>query len=365
MPSEQSAELKEGLEGVVVTETQLSRVDGEAGELLLAGHDIEALAPSGTVEDVCHLLWKGRLPGEAQRTHIQQRLAEGRARAFAALPQVRGALQCGAAMDALRGAIAQLDPGAPDPQGLLMGAMAVFASAHGRLQAGQQPVAPSAELDHAADYLRMLHGEAPPDGVAAGMRSYLVTIADHGMNASTFAARVVTSTNADSVSAITAALGALKGPLHGGAPGPVLDMLDAVGDASSAEAWIAQALTSGQRIMGMGHRVYRVRDPRAAVLEAAVRRLRGDSDSGRLALAHAVERAAQRLLDARYPARRLRANVEFFTAVLLEALGIDRSLFTATFAVGRTAGWLAHVAEQRERGRLIRPAARYVGPLLS
>src|SRR6185295_10296073 len=177
--------------------------------------------------------------------------------------------------------------------------------------------------------------------------AYLVTVVDHGMNASTFAARVVASTASDMVSAVVAAIGALKGKLHGGAPGPVLDMLDAVGEASRARAWIEEALGRGERIMGMGHRVYRVRDPRAFVLERAIAKLetvrpRGD----RLALARAVE-----------------ANVEFYTAVLLETVGLDRSLFTPTFAAGRVAGWCAHVAEQRRVGKLIRPRSAYVEAL--
>jgi citrate synthase len=211
------------------------------------------------------------------------------------------------------------------------------------------------------------------------------------MNASTFTARVVASTASDLVSAIVAAIGALKGKLHGGAPGPVLDMLDSIGRAENAHAWLEQALDRRERIMGMGHRVYRVRDPRAFVLERAVSLLEkaraaaasaaaasagaasasaasGAADAKsvtgeRLRLARAVEREAEALLSARHPDRALRANVEFYTAILLEAIGLPRSLFTPTFAVGRVAGWCAHVAEQRKVGRLIRPRSRYVDAL--
>jgi citrate synthase len=184
------------------------------------------------------------------------------------------------------------------------------------------------------------------------------------MNASTFAARVVASTGSDAVSAIVAGIGALKGPLHGGAPGPVLDMLDAVGSPDRAKAWIETELAAGRRIMGMGHRIYRVRDPRAAVLERAIVELaKGPRiSSDRLLLARAVEAAAEEILAARYPERKLRANVEFYTAVLLDAVGIPRQMFSPTFAVGRVVGWYAHVSEQRAHGRLIRPASRYVGP---
>jgi citrate synthase len=198
---------------------------------------------------------------------------------------------------------------------------------------------------------------------ARGLEAYLVTVSDHGMNASTFTARVVASTGSDMGSAVTAAIGALKGPLHGGAPGPVLDMIDGIGQPDRAAAWLESELLAGRRIMGMGHRIYRVRDPRAAVLERAVERLeQAGVRSERLALARAIERAAEDLLRKKHPDRPLRANVEFYTAVLLDAVGLPRTLFSPAFACGRVAGWCAHVLEQEKTGRLIRPASRYVGP---
>ncbi len=241
--------------------------------------------------------------------------------------------------------------------------MATFAAAWLRTSKGAAPLAPDPKSPHAKDFLRMALGEADP-AAAKAIDAYLSTVIDHGMNASTFAARVVTSTGSDMISALVAGLGALKGPLHGGAPGPVLDMLDAIGDPSRAEAWLREELAQGRRIMGMGHRVYRVRDPRAAVLERQALLLAEDpSRRRRIELARAVEACAERILRERYPARRLRANVEFYTALVLEAVGLPRSAFTPTFAVGRVAGWCAHIAEQRREGRLIRPRARYVGPL--
>jgi citrate synthase len=211
-------------------------------------------------------------------------------------------------------------------------------------------------LGHAADYLRMSIGTTPSDEAVRALDAYLVTVIDHGMNASTFTARVITSTASDLISAVTGAVGALKGPLHGGAPGPVLDMLDAIGDPARAEQWLLAELGAGRRIMGMGHRIYRVRDPRAAVLERAVKTLASE----RLELARAVERAAAKILAERRPDRPLAANVEFYTAVLLEAVGLPRALFTPTFAASRAAGWCAHVEEQRRHGRLIRPRSQYV-----
>jgi citrate synthase len=226
-----------------------------------------------------------------------------------------------------------------------------------RRRAGAPPVAPDPERGHAADFLRMAVGEQTAPAERA-LDRYLVTVAEHGMNASTLAARVVTSTGSDLVSSLVAAVGALKGPLHGGAPGPVLDMLDAIGTPEQAEAWLEGELAAKRRIMGMGHRIYRVRDPRAAVLEKAAQPLGG----GRLELARAVERAAEGALRRRHPDRPLRANVEFYTAIVLDAVGLPRASFTPTFAVARAAGWCAHVAEQRAVGKLIRPDARYIGP---
>jgi citrate synthase len=194
------------------------------------------------------------------------------------------------------------------------------------------------------------------------MDSYLCCVVDHGLNASTFAARVVASTGSDLVSAVVAGIGALKGPLHGGAPGPVLDMLDAIATPEHARAWLDAQIAAGERIMGMGHRVYRVRDPRAAALERAATTLQTAGAGGaRLALARSVEREAEALLGERHPERRIRANVEFYTAVMLEAIDIPRALFSPTFAAARVVGWCAHYEEQRRRGRLIRPLSNYVG----
>jgi len=364
-----------GLEGVVVAETRLSEVDGVRGRLVIAGHDVEVLAQGAGFEAACALLWNGRLPDAAEQRRLARALGEARVRAFARLPALGDALHAGGGMDALRAAVAHvsLPPGASaeDEAVELTAAVAVYAAAWGWLRAGLAPVAPEAALPHAADYLRMARlgahpGRPPSAAEAAGMERYLVTVIDHGLNASTFAARVVASTGSDAVSAVVAAIGALKGPLHGGAPGPVLDMLDAVGalDATGIDAWLRGELAAGRRIMGMGHRIYRVRDPRAAVLERTVGELAAAGAGGeRLTRARELERRAEALLAEKQPKRALKANVEFYTAVLLETLGIARAAFTPTFAVGRVAGWCAHVTEQRNKGRLIRPTSRYVGPL--
>ena len=350
-----------GLEGVEAARTALSDVDGERGRLVVAGHDVEELAARYGFEDVCALLWDGRLPERDARERLRGELGKARERAFAALPRLGSALEAKDAMDALRAATAHLAAPEDEAEGrvLATAATAVHVAAWCRIRAGRPPLAPDAQSSHAADYLRMATGTGAQ---ARALESYLVTVAEHGMNASTFAARVVASTGSDLVSAVVAAVGALKGPLHGGAPGLVLEMLDAVGDPARAEAFLEGELQAGRRIMGMGHRIYRVRDPRAAVFEKTVESLERAVGGSRLQLARAVERAAESLLARRHPDRPLRANVEFYTAVLLEAVGLPREAFTATFAVGRVAGWCAHVAEQRRVGKLIRPSSRYVGP---
>lgn len=359
----QEANARGGLEGIEVADTELSHVDGARGELILRGHRVEDLAGAVSFEEAVGLFLDGALASPERSREIAAKLAAGRVDAFERLGRLGDALEAPDAMDALRTATSHLTPnGACRNRFRLIGAISVFAAAWARRRAALAPIAPSARRSHAADLLAMLGGGEPSAASVAALDAYLVAIIDHGMNASTFAARVVASTGSDLTSAVVAAIGALKGPLHGGAPGPVLDMLDAIGRADRARAWLEAELAAGRRIMGLGHRIYRVRDPRAAVLERALTRFAEAESSPRLVLARAVEREAVALLAERHPERALKVNVEFYTAVLLEALGVPRPLFSAIFACGRAAGWCAHVDEQRRAGRLIRPSARYVGP---
>lgn len=353
----------QGLEGVVAARTVLSDVDGQAGRLTIRGYAVEDLAHRAGFEDVAHLLldgFFGDLPSD-----LAPALGAARVRAFAEIATLDEDLAQRDPVEAVRALIARL----PDGEGLdaallLIAAPAVFTPAVLRVAAGRPPVAPDPVLSHAADVLRMTRGAAATDGEARALDAYLVTVCDHGLNASTFAARVVASTRAGLTSAVLAGLSALKGPLHGGAPGPVIDMLDAIGAPDRAQAWITAALDRGERLMGFGHRIYRVRDPRADALKAALRQLAQTSGAapGRLALAEAVEQAALRSLRARKPGRPLDTNVEFYTALLLEALGLPPASFTCVFAMGRTAGWIAHAREQLAPGKLIRPQSVYVGP---
>jgi citrate synthase len=343
-----------GLEGTIVADTLISEVDGEQGVLVIAGHTVEQLATTHTFEQAAvRVLAAG---GAAITT-----LDTGRHRlaAWERIAALGDALDHADGMDALRTGLAHLRVTGVDLDDALaaIGAAPVFVAAWNRRRTGLAPIAPDPTLGHAADYLRMSIGAPGSPEAVRALDAYLVTVVDHAMSASTFTARVITSTASDLISAIVGAVGALKGPLHGGAPGPVLDMLDAVGTPERAEAWLVDELASGRRIMGMGHRVYRVRDPRAAVLETAVRPL----SSERLVLARAVEQAATKVLRERKPDRSLAANVEFYTAVLLDAVGLPREQFSSTFAVSRIAGWASHVLEQRRTGRLIRPASRYIG----
>jgi citrate synthase len=356
----------EGLAGVLVARTKLSEVDGAGGRLSVRGHRIEALASGLRFEGMFGLLLDGELPGVARTRELEQELGVARERAYTRLAPHLGAfaLEPGEAMSYLRSALSLLGSSATAAD--VIGMAAVASAAWCRAQRGEQLLAPRPGLPHAADLLRLMRGHEPPEVEARLLDAYLVTVAEHGFNASTFAARVTASTGADLVAAVVAGVAALSGPLHGGAPGPVLDLLDEVGTAARAREVVRLELAAGRRIMGMGHRVYRVRDPRAFVLERALAAFQGQAGtSPRLALARAVEAAAEQELAQRYPQRALRANVEFYTALLLEALAVPRGAFTAIFACARTAGYAAHVAEQRLTGRLIRPSALYEGPAVS
>lgn len=363
--SKMDVSVHEGLAGVVVTRTRLSHVDGERGQLVIAGHDIEDFSERFDFEQASQQLWAA---AELDTDDLPAQLSAAREAAFESLPQLGDALRREHAMDALRAALSHCTETARPEQ--LVAAAAVYTAAHARLHAGLSPLAPERGQRHAQALLGML-GLETDDDRARALDAYLVCVLDHGLNASTFAARVVASTQSDLVSAVVAAVGALKGPLHGGAPGPVLDMLDAIGEPARARSYLVAELEAGRRIMGMGHRVYRQRDPRALVLERALTRLeqalaaRGDLTSERakqrLQLARAVEHEAIALLAQRHPERPLQANVEFYTAVLLSALDIDARLFSALFACARSVGWIAHFTEQQRHGRLIRPDALYVG----
>ncbi len=330
---------------------------------------MEELAPRATFEETTWLLWHGDLPTAEELDAFRRRLAGRRALPVATLDLLRAAARRRVpVMDALRMAAGTLSLAAgagEDPKEdavTLVAAFPTIVAAYWRLLKGEEPLPPREDLGHAASFLYMLSGEEPAAERARGLETYLNTVSDHGLNASTFTARVIVSTRSDLISAITGAVGALKGPLHGGAPGPALDMVFEIGSPERAEPVLREKLARGERLMGFGHRVYRVRDPRADVLAAAAERFyRNGGDEGLYELARAVEVTALRLLRESKPDRRLETNVEFYTALLLHGLGLPTALFTPLFAVGRVAGWTAHALEQLETGRLIRPQSEYVG----
>jgi citrate synthase len=353
----------DGLETVVAAETILSDVDGERGRLVIRGHSLDDLAGRWTFEQTVGLLWRDFFPNLPD--DLTARLGQARARVFAEVAALDAGLLARSPVEATRAMIARIADGDDLATALcLVAAPAVFTAAHLRLRMGQAAVAPDPGSGHASDILHMCRGAAPAAAEAAALDTYLTTVSDHGLNASTFAARVVASTRAGLTSAVIAGLSALKGPLHGGAPGPVIEMLDGIGEAANAEAWLEAALDRGDRLMGFGHRVYRVRDPRADALKRAVHALARSSKLAprRLALAEQVETAALAILARRKPNRSLQTNVELYTALLLEALAFPPDAFTCVFAMGRVAGWIAHAREQLAGGRLVRPRSRYIGP---
>ncbi|TCR82229.1 citrate synthase/methylcitrate synthase [Rhizobium sp. BK376] len=358
--------MKSGLDDVVAAETQLSDVDGAAGRLIIRGVSLDDLVATSRYEGVAALLLGGLFQEDFDARRLEMLLGAARVALFSHVEAADPTLLALPPVDAMRALMARVADGDDLATAVtLMAASAVFLPAVLRLKRGEQAIQPDAALSQAADILRMMNGVAPTPEQTAGLDAYLVTISDHGLNASTFASRVIASTHAGLTSSVLAALSALKGPLHGGAPGPVLDMLDAVGSPDRARTWLAHELDRGERLMGFGHRIYRVRDPRADALKAALKPIidGGQVDAERIALAEAVEVAALALLKERKPDRPLETNVEFYTALLLDALGFLRESFTGVFAIGRTVGWIAHAREQILEGRLIRPQSRYVGPM--
>ncbi len=349
-----------GLDGIPAAETVLSHVDGERGELIIAGEHVADLVAASNFEGVTARLWSGATGRAVSDAEVQANLGMARWRAFARLPELLAASGGLSIIDGFRVGMAALraEDGL-DHEATIVGAGPVIAGALVQRANGRQPIAPDPAASHAADTLTMLRGVKPAPREVAALDAYFVTVCDHGMNASTFATRVVASTQADLFAAVTAGYCALTGPLHGGAPEPVLDMLNAIGARERIKPWVDDALARGERLMGFGHRIYRVRDPRADVLKAAIEKLAAHGAD--LPFAGEVEAYIREALRRKNPNRALETNVEFFTAILLDALQIPRQAFTPIFAVARAAGWTAHAREQQRTGRLIRPSSSYIG----
>lgn len=364
---------KGGLEGVVATSSSICYIDGQQGVLSYCGYDIHDLAREATFEEVCYLLWRRRLPTRADLGDLRSDLAAARPLPEAVRRLIR-TLPPGDAMDALRtlvSALALIDPHADartgralqDPDAAyrtavrLTGQVGSLVATWGRVAAGRSPVDPDPALDHAANVLLMLNGDRPTREAARALDIALILHADHELNASTFAARVTGATLSDLYSAAVAGIGALKGPLHGGANAEVMRMLLELGEEASdddVERRIRAMLAKKQKVPGFGHRVYRTEDPRATHLRRMSETLARQQETRWFAMSRAIERIVKE-------ARGIDANVDFYSASTYHMLGIPIALFTPVFAVSRIAGWTAHVLEQYANNRLIRPRAEYTG----
>ena len=350
------------IDDFVGAKTILSHVDGAAGRLIIRGHDLEELAGHQSFEDATRLLWSEVVAlDQTADFSIAVELGKARTTAFQRqAPLLRAAPKL-SQTDTMR-FLLSAEPAAKSVREPLdaVAAVGVAAALSSRHCLGLPLLEPDAQASHAADLLRLIRGDRPDRAEVDAFETYLVAALDHGLNASTFTARVVASTQAGMQASILAAFCALTGPLHGGAPGPVLDMLDAIEESGDAAKWIAEELASGRRLMGFGHRIYRVRDPRADVLKASLKRL---GKIGRLERAEQIEQEAITALSIHKSGRRLDVNTEFYTALLLETLQIPRQCFTSVFAAARVAGWVAHIREEEAVGRLIRPQSQYLGKM--
>ncbi len=348
-----------GLEGVVGAESAIGLVDGARGRLLYRGYPIGQLVRHGGYAEVADLLWTGEWHPGAELRPVP--VPEPVMVALRAIPTDAHP------MDALRtavsvwGAMQRLTwPPTPEQARALTAFSPSALAAFDRLRRGLAPVAPDPELSLAAGFLQQLTGAAPDPGAARALDAYFIVGAEHGLNASTFTARVITATRSDLASAVCGAIGALKGPLHGGAPAEVVNQLHEIGSVERAEAWARATIDAGGRIMGFGHRVYRAYDPRAAALRQVAEAM--DQRPEWLDLAIQVEDVVLRVLAERKPGRVLKTNVEYYAAAVLQGVGLTPDLFPATFALARHAGWTAHAIEQVAANKLIRPDMRYTGP---
>ncbi|HEX6306922.1 MAG TPA: citrate/2-methylcitrate synthase [Longimicrobiales bacterium] len=361
-----------GLEGVVIGQTSISQVNGEAGRLIYGGYPIEELAEHSTFEQVCHLLWYGELPDGSQLEALRGRLSAAMAVDGRVLDVIRSTAAGSHPMATLRTAVSALSATDPDAEDMspeandrkavrLTAQTITLTAAIECVRSGREPVAPRTDLSLAANLLYMMKGVAPDALAERIIDAALILHAEHGMNASTFSARVTASTLADMHSAVTAAIGTLKGPLHGGANEQVMSMLLRIDRPENAAQWVRDALARGEKIMGFGHRVYRTLDPRAPILKRLAEQLLGQGGDTRwLQISEIIQTVMRAEMDRK--GKKVYPNVDFFSASVYYTLGIPTDLFTNLFACARMAGWTAHVMEQLNDNRLIRPKAEYIGP---
>jgi citrate synthase len=358
---------KEGLQGVVAARTGLSRIDGERGVLAYRGYSIHDLAGHASFEEVLHLLWYGELPNRTQLDETRRSLASQRGLPETVTDLVARAARDGAPMDVLRTAVSAMAIGDPDVhestreanlrKGFRIAAqIPTVVALHDRTRKGLPAVRPNPELGHAANFLWMMTGKPPEDLAARCLDVAMILQMDHGLNASTFAARVAAGTLADLHAALTAAIATLKGPLHGGANHDVMVMLKTIDDPARAADHVRAALAQKKKIPGFGHRVYRTLDPRAIHLrDLSARLAQATGQEKWYRMSTVIEATCKEV-------KNLNANVDFYAASTYSMLGFDMDLFTAIFAASRAPGWIAHVIEQHTDNRLIRPLEEYIGP---
>jgi citrate synthase len=357
--------IQKGLKGVVAAETKLSFIDGEKGILIYRGHEAKHLALNYSFEEVAYLLWYGTLPKQEELRSLKEKMASARKLPSYIMDIIDALPPEIEMMEVLRTAVSALGTNKygwkPEiEQGIQLTAIIPTIIAYrDRKMNGLIPIAPRADLDHVENYLNMLKGEKPSVSSLKALEAYMILTMEHGMNASTFTARVISSTESDMVSAIAGAIGAMKGPLHGGAPTGIISMLDEIQSEDNAEPWLRAKLANNERIMGFGHRVYKARDPRADALSSITKTI--SKDDHWLALANFVEKKAIQLLEEYKPGRRLYTNVEFYAAAVMKAIGMEPKLFTPTFSASRAVGWSAHVLEQSVDNTIYRPEADYTG----
>ena len=347
-----------GLEGVVAAETILSHTDSAAGMVWVRGHALPELAGNHGYEGTVALLWEGFAGDGLTRAGMTASFGAARVAAYAGLGAWLSAAAARPLFEGIRLALAFQPDSASAAD--LVGALAVAVPALVRVRRGEAPVAPDLNRGMADDLLRMLHGVVAPEANVAALDTYFTVMAESGLSGSSFTARVVASTRASLAAAVLGAWCAFTGPLHGGAPGPTLDLLDAAEAAPGLDTWVEARLRAGDRLMGFGHRVFRGNDPRSAAMRVALDRM--GPMAGRLAFAVRMEAAVAAAIERVRPGRKLPPNVEIMAALLLDAVGVPRDAFTPVFAVCRSAGWLAHAMEQQKTGRMIRPTSAYVGP---
>ncbi|WNB90995.1 citrate synthase/methylcitrate synthase [Bacillus sp. NEB1478] len=358
-----------GLKGIVATETSISHIDGDQGQLIYRGYEINDLTNKYSFEEVAYLLWYGKLPNEEELKALKEELQANRSLEFRMIDILNSLPTDMDMMSVLRTVISSL--GTKDyawkptiSQAIKLTAIIPTIIAYRkRALDGVDFIPPHDKLDHVANYLYMLNGTVPQKAHVTSLESYMILTLEHGMNASTFSARVTASTESDLVSAITSAVGTMKGPLHGGAPSGVIDLLNEVSFVGDAEKVIRNKLNNKEKLMGFGHRVYKTHDPRSIALKETLLNLVGQDKW--LDLAIDVEKIAVALLEEYKPGRSLYTNVEFYAAAIMKSINLDASLFTPTFSASRIVGWTAHVIEQSEDNTIYRPQSAYVGKMVN